>query len=127
MSTLRLFDQLRARCARVVRTLEVPVQLADDDLAMLRLEILEKVAQPGSFRARVWRIESYRLQSTFPQENGEPSHSPSDELILKDFEGFESPLQSAQPFVDANQAEEYVLKSFVEWLTALGIDSLPDE
>jgi hypothetical protein len=94
---------------------------------MLRLEILEKVTQPGLFRARVWRIESYRLQSTFPQENGEPSHAPSDELILKDFEGFESPLQSEQRFVDANHAEEYVLTSFAEWLGALGIESLPDE
>jgi len=94
-----------------VRTLELLVPLTDDDVATLRLEILEEATQPGAFRARFWRIESYRLQSTFPQENGEPSHPPSDELILKDFEGFESPLQDARPFVDANQAEEYVLRN----------------
>jgi hypothetical protein len=57
-----------------------------DDLD-LRIELFESLEAPGQFTARIWRVEYYRLQSTFPQqESGDtPAHMPSDELILKEF------------------------------------------
>jgi len=39
------------------------------------------------FRANIWRDESFRIQSTFPQNpsTGRPAHDPSDEGVLIDW------------------------------------------
>lgn len=52
----------------------------------LRIEIL-RILATGRFRARVFRFEFYRIQPTFPQAEGEPSVSASDEMILMEDEG----------------------------------------
>lgn len=98
----------------LVQTLEVEVPVDDDEL-IVRIEIFEDLSAPGNYISRIWRLEHYRLQSTFPQNAGVPVHSPSDELILKRFEGFESSLVSPAQFTDANAAAQQVLKELSEW------------
>lgn len=67
--------------ARVlVDTLESSVALKDDDLT-LRIEIFETISRPRHYSVRVWRLEYYRIQATFPQLAGAPMHAPSDEVI----------------------------------------------
>ena len=77
--------------ARVlVETLELSVSREDHEL-ILRVEIFESLSKPNHYCAPVWRLEHYRIQSTFPQLAGAPSHPPSDEVILRKFEGIELP------------------------------------
>jgi hypothetical protein len=65
-----------------VRVLDLaPMQLADETL-LLRIEISKTLTGPRAFTAKLWRIERYRIQSTFPQKNGAPAHQPSDEELL---------------------------------------------
>src|SRR4051794_25426195 len=51
----------------------------------VRIEIVQVLAT-GRFRAKILRFESYRLQSTFPQVDGEPTEGLSDEVLLVDDE-----------------------------------------
>jgi|SRR6266850_275896 len=68
---------------RVVQTVDLdPIALPDGTSLDFRIEVLETMGEGGRFRARVWRREHFRIQSSFPQENGEPSDQPSDEEIL---------------------------------------------
>ena len=47
---------------------------------------------------------------------GAPAARPaSDELILKEFEGLESPLEEPRPFRDRDEATEYVLTAVADW------------
>lgn len=125
---------LKARSRVLVETLEFTVFLPEgDDLEHLelRIELFESLEAPGHFSARLWRIEFYRLQSTFPQlpgPDGEstPTHHPSDELILKEFEGFESPLEAPVVFPDRVAARDYVLGKLASWLGTLGWDGATD-
>ena len=70
----------------LVRTVEFDVVLGDDSFA-LRVELFRDTTRSETFRANIWRSESYRIQSTFPQNpsTGEPEHHPSDEVILIDW------------------------------------------
>lgn len=105
--------------ARVlVQVLELSIP-SDDDELILRVEILQNLAEPNLFSARIWRLEHYRLQSTFPQRDGVPQHCPSDEVIMKEFEGFESPLSTPTRFVDVSAARAFVLDKLAEWWRAL--------
>ena len=55
-----------------------------DDLFPTRVELLRDVNVPTHYRARIWQLEIYRVQSTFPQDEGtgEPLDAPSDENLL---------------------------------------------
>jgi hypothetical protein len=70
----------------LIRTVEFDVEVGEDRFA-LRIELFVSESNPHTFRARAWRTEVYRIQSTFPQEalTGEPKHQPSDEVILIDW------------------------------------------
>lgn len=105
---------------RVVTVTEMKLLLGSDDRAWVRIEILESRSQPSYFKARVWRFEHYRLQATFPQDvSGIPLHQPSDELILKELEGFNSGLERAAHFKSAGDAEDFVLSKLQNWAAAL--------
>jgi len=107
---------LRNLARVLVDTVELEVNLEDDEL-LLRFELFESLAQPRHYSARIWRLEYYRIQSTFPQlPGGKPKHDPSDEVILKEFEGYESPLQQPVEFANALAARDYVLDQFASWL-----------
>jgi hypothetical protein len=106
--------------ARVlVQVLELSLPIKDEEL-VLRLEFFENLLDPKLFSVRIWRLEHYRLQSTFPQHEGVPAHQPSDEVILKEFEGFESPLSQPTRFADVAAARVFVLEKLAEWWRALG-------
>ena len=121
---------LRGRARVLVETIELSVELpeADDlDTLQLRIELFESLEAPKHFSARIWRIEFYRLQSTFPQlSSGAPSHTPSDELIMKEFEGFESPLETPVAFADRVAARDHVLEQLARWLGDMGLDESLD-
>jgi len=110
-----LIDQLRDRSFRVVTAIELMLPLPEDEIE-LRIELLESFSQPGQFRARLWRLEFYRLQSTFPQNQGQPSHEPSDEVILKEFESYENPLRTPMTFSSVDDALSYLLAHLANWL-----------
>ncbi len=101
----------------VVRTLEVQINLEDDDI-VLRVELLQRQGELV-YRVRIWRIEFFRLQSTFPQENGEPRHAPSDEAILKEFEGMECPYAEPTSFAGIEAAEHALLQYLDGWKSGL--------
>ena len=73
MSRSRSF---RYRLRRLIDCVELSVELGDrDDELTLRIEIFECAEPPRYYCARVWRLEMYRLQSTFPQRPpGTPRH-----------------------------------------------------
>jgi hypothetical protein len=108
---------LKERSRMLVDTVELSVPIENDEL-MLRIEIFESVAHAQHYCARIWRLEHYRIQSTFPQvAGGLPAHQPSDELLLKEFEGFESPLEDPVRFESNLAARDYVLEQLAQWLT----------
>ncbi len=47
-----------------------------------RIEILENPKRRGTYHARVFRNETFRIQPTFPQRKRKPIHRPSDEHIF---------------------------------------------
>ncbi len=69
----------------LVKVVECDVEIGDDQFAV-RVELLQSDSDVRHFRARIWRTEMYRLQSTFPQDpsTNEPAHAPSDEIIWVD-------------------------------------------
>lgn len=102
----------------LVQVLELSLPTTDEEL-VLRIEFFQNLVDRELFSARIWRLEHYRLQSTFPQRDGVPHHCPSDEVILKEFEGFESPLSQPTRFVDVVAARAFVLEKLAEWWRAL--------
>jgi hypothetical protein len=91
----------------------------DEDPIELRVEVFRFEADRRMFKARIWRLESYRLQSTFPQRRGKPSHPPSDELILKEFEGFESSYSEPHRAQSARSVESAILNELQTWASSL--------
>src|SRR5262245_8392408 len=69
----------------LVKTVEFNLGIAEDHLS-LRLELFQDISDAQRFRARIWRLEMYRIQSTFPQNetDGQPADQPSDEYIFVD-------------------------------------------
>ncbi len=67
------------------KVVEFDVEIGDDQFTV-RVELLQSNSDVRHFRARLWRTEMYRLQSTFPQDpsTNEPAHAPSDEIIWVD-------------------------------------------
>jgi hypothetical protein len=67
------------------RTIEFDFQLGDDYFPM-RVEVFQDIANPNQFRCRIWKLEFYRLQPSFPQDNdGEPSDFSADEQVWFDW------------------------------------------
>lgn len=67
----------------VVRTCEVePIPTVQGEALQFRLEVLRRGRR---FVAKVWRIETHRVQPTFPQREGRPSGQLADiELLLRE-------------------------------------------
>ncbi len=51
------------------------------EMAVLRFEIWQFLNDSTAYKARVWRLEHYRVQATFPQDHGEPLEPVSDEVL----------------------------------------------
>jgi hypothetical protein len=103
---------------RLVRTAELSIRWADQELE-LRMETFEST-KPARYRVRLWRYETFRLQPTFPQSGASPSHAPSDEFILKEFESFYPSLREPGPADSADAAETAALTELRAWLMATG-------
>lgn len=102
----------------LVKTLVFDVEIDDADAFALRLELFQDETDAGRFRASLWREETFRIQSTFPQSasTGEPEDSPSDELILVDWSHQLSRNYSDFGADNADAAVKTVLDDFQRWL-----------
>jgi hypothetical protein len=69
----------------LAKTVEFNLEVAEDHFS-LRVELFQDISNAQRFRARIWRLEVYRIQSTFPQNetDGQPADQPSDESIFVD-------------------------------------------
>ena len=122
MQSLR-HEKLIERALVVVETIQFSVAIADDELE-LRVELFEALARPRHYMARLWRIERFRIQPTFPQLDHQPAHLPSDESILKEFEGLDFPSETS-PFADVSAFRTHVLENLARWFEEqLGITNL---
>lgn len=76
--------------SEVVKVFEVELfHAGDGDAFRFRLEVLRSINE-GSFVGRVYRLETYRVQPTFPQSKGELPDWKSDALIFVADEVFDS-------------------------------------
>ncbi len=77
----------RLRVREVVKTVELePIQLPAEgggDLH-LRVEIIKEHA--SRYFSRIWKLEFYRVQPSFPQKRGKPRLGPADEQVLVPFD-----------------------------------------
>jgi hypothetical protein len=114
--------RLQQQAFTLARVTELSVMLGVDadgtpDEAHLRIEVLESQAEPGHFRARIYRLGFFRVRPSFPQHEGEPRDQ-SDERVWTEFDGFNCPLVSARAFADASAATDYVLRALARWMDA---------
>lgn len=70
----------------LVRTVEVDLTL-DDETWPTRFEIFRDTERSDFYRCRVWQLELFRIQSSFPQEGANPAHQPSDHLLMVEWNG----------------------------------------
>lgn len=103
-------------------TIECDLEVAEDHFS-LRLELFQDISDAQRFRARIWRLERYRIQSTFPQTDGEPSDQSSDELIL-----VETGLWLSRRYEDfraekPDRAIQIILNDLRDFLVRTSVDS----
>lgn len=86
-----------------------PIHIGSGHAAVhLRVEFLKR-ARAKHLDAKLWRFEFYRIQATFPQTRGAPSHEPADELVLVEEHMFlQNPLRT--PCANIEDALQFVLK-----------------
>lgn len=60
-----------------VRAKSINPEIGDD--FRFRIEVFN--IHGGKFVCRMWRCEFFRIQPTFPMQNGEPLVSPADEIL----------------------------------------------
>jgi len=70
----------------LVKTVEVDLSLSDETWPT-RIEVFRDTERVDFFRCHVWQLEPFRIQFTFPQEQGQPAHSPSDHLLMVEWGG----------------------------------------
>ena len=75
--TLKMF-----KIVEVVDLEPIVVKNPDAPSFQFRVEILKERKPRGMFHARVYRNETFRIQPTFPQENGNPKQEISDEHMF---------------------------------------------
>ena len=98
---------------KLVESYDFSLQIPSDRVE-LRIEVFQQSGVSRTFKVRLFRYESFRIQSTFPQAAGAPVHPPSDELILKEFESFCPSYAVAK----AAENSDYVLEATIDELLA---------
>ena len=108
----------------LAKTVEFNLEVAEDHFS-LRVELFQDISNAQRFRARIWRLEMYRIQSTFPQNetDGQPSHQPSDESIFVD-----TGLWLSQRYEDfqaetPDRAIQIILNDLRDFLVRTSVDS----
>ncbi len=99
----------------LVKTVELDLALCDE-IWPTRFEILRDTERQDFFRCRVWQLETFRIQSTFPQSGDGPSHQPSDHRILVEWEGRNVGGYKDFMAASAEAALRIVIEDFREFL-----------
>lgn len=100
----------------LVKTVEVDLQFGDEMWPM-RFEILRDTERKDHFRCRIWQLEFFTIQSTFPQSGGRPAHEPSDHRLIVEWDGG-THIGHYDDFVatDAEAALSNVIQDFRKFL-----------
>jgi hypothetical protein len=73
----------RLRYSEVVRTIDLaPIPTTGGDDLRFRLEVVHEAGAATPYSVRLWRLEFYRLQPSFPQRRGRPVSQQADEQVL---------------------------------------------
>jgi hypothetical protein len=99
----------------LVKTVEVDLQLGDE-MWPTRFEILRDTERQDHFRCRVWQLEMFRIQSTFPQTGERPAHQPSDHTLIVEWEGAHVGRYDDFVAADADAALKKVIEDFCKFL-----------
>jgi hypothetical protein len=99
----------------LVKTLEVDFEIGDETWPT-RFEILRDTERKDLFRCRVWQLEFFRIQSTFPQSGGIPAHEPSDHVLIVEWEGPHVGHYDDFVATDVEAALETVMQDFRKFL-----------
>jgi hypothetical protein len=108
-------SSIKSPVFELVKTVEVDLAFGDDKWP-IRFELLRNTERKDHFRCRVSQLEFFRIQSTFPQSDGNPAHEPSDHRLSVEWDG---PLAGHyDDFVaaDADAALEKVIEDFCKFL-----------
>lgn len=76
------------KISEIIGTYDLGPLGTESESFSFRVEIHRELGEVGKLFARIWRHETYRLQSTFPQSSGQPLHEPSDETITVEESSF---------------------------------------
>jgi hypothetical protein len=99
----------------LVKTVEVDLTLGDE-MWPTRIEILRDTERQDLFRCRVWQLELFRIQSTFPQSGGKPAHEPSDHSLIVEWDGPHVGRYVDFVAADADAALRKVIEDFRKFL-----------
>ena len=69
--------------AEILKTFEIE-SVEDNNSKWLRFRVELVRESSEKIRVKLWRVEFFRIQPTFPQNDGLPAHESSDELIVVD-------------------------------------------
>lgn len=101
---------------QLVRTADVSIKIASE-IVEVRIETFCR--RPDVFKVRIFRYESFRIQSSFPQAEGQPVHAPSDEVILKELESFFPKFGKPQAAESVERVEEATMEELRLWCESL--------
>jgi hypothetical protein len=99
----------------LVKTVEVDLEFGDE-MWPTRFEILRDTERQDLFRCRVWQLELFRIQSTFPQSGDRPAHEPSDHGLIVEWEGPHVGHYDDFVAADADVALRKVMEDFRKFL-----------
>jgi hypothetical protein len=110
------YSGISATLFELVHAVEVDLEI-EEDAWPVRIDIYRDVEEEGHFRARIWLLETFRIQPTFPQnEAGEPQDTAADEEVLvewtynleQDFESFQADSEEDALEMVLGALEEFV-------------------
>ncbi len=96
----------------VVKIFDVePFQAGDGDAFRFRLEVVRELTG-GLYKGKVFRLETYRLQPTFPQSEGDLPDWKNDALILVVDDMFDSDALCGPSVQDVIEKFQRALNAF---------------
>ena len=107
-------------------TYEVDLAFGDNEFPT-RIELFRNTSEPNGYRAHVWQLETYRIQSTFPQDEstGEPLDHPSDDGLLIERSPLAKPDLLSFRAASDEDAREHVVSALHQFLDH-GFGSTPN-
>ena len=106
----------------LVGTYEFDLQFGEDGYPT-RIELFRATDVPNHYRARLWQIEHFRIQATFPAEEGQPLDDPGDEEFLTERSHYQKQALAGFHATSTEDAIQQVIEGLVEFLgQAVGRD-----